>query len=172
MRLARDQSELVLRASRADFVRMHDHPFLVGSPSLRKPAHAHLTAAIPLFDPATLDASPPVESLLDADLPMVLPIRKLQSNFPSMITVGRTANNDLTIPDVNVSKFHAWFRQGPAGVELVDAGSRNGTFVDDRRLPSSRGAGMAVIVGQVLRFGDLTFRYLDAATLWAAVQAR
>src|SRR3954466_1649933 len=42
--------------------------------------------------------------------PLVLPLRKVQSTFPSMITVGRTENNDLVIPDEQVSKFHAFFR--------------------------------------------------------------
>src|SRR6478672_2070563 len=31
--------------------------------------------------------------------PLVLPLRKVQSTFPSMITVGRTENNDLVVSD-------------------------------------------------------------------------
>src|SRR5512142_1690299 len=43
--------------------------------------------------------------------PVVLPVRKVQTTFPSMITVGRAKNNDIVVPDALVSKFHAFFRQ-------------------------------------------------------------
>jgi pSer/pThr/pTyr-binding forkhead associated (FHA) protein len=173
VRLARDQSELVLRSSRADFVRMHEHPFLVGSPSLRKPAHAHLTAAIPLFDPATLDSNPIVDTPPEPAVPLVLPIRKRQNNFPSMITVGRTENNDLALPDITVSRFHAFFRHtaGSQGgdrserLELADAGSRNGTWLAGRRLPG-KGPLQVVTPGDVVRFGNLSFIVLDAGGCW------
>ena len=70
--------------------------------------------------------------------PLVLPLRKVQSTFPSMITVGRTDNNDLVVPDEQVSKFHAFFRLVGDRVELSDAGSRNGTFVGTRRARAAR----------------------------------
>jgi hypothetical protein len=171
VRLARDQSEQVLRSARADFVRMHEHPFLVGSPNLRKPARVHLTAAIPVFDPATLDGDTQAEPLGQSDLPLVLPIRKRQSNFPSMITVGRTENNDVALPDITVSRFHAFFRHsvrdGEKGerLELGDAGSRNGTWLAGRRLPG-KGPLQIVTTGDVVRFGSLSFMVLDAGGCW------
>src|SRR5207302_10503529 len=81
-------------------------------------------------------AAPPNER---GGRPLVLPLRKVQSTFPSMITVGRTDNNDLVVPDEQVSKFHAFFRLVGERVEISDAGSRNGTFVGGRRI-ESRGA--------------------------------
>jgi hypothetical protein len=151
---------------------MHDHPFLVGSANLRRPAGLHLTAAIPLFDPATLDAEGnAAAAAADGDLPLVLPIRKRQSAFPSMITVGRTDNNDLPLPDITVSRFHAFFRHTPAvagagdRLELGDAGSRNGTWLAGRRLPG-KGALQSITPGDPLRFGNLSFLVLDAGACW------
>jgi hypothetical protein len=171
VRLPCDQAELVLRSSRVDFVRLHEHHFLVGSAILRRPTRAHLTAAIPVFDPATVDCGAFAQALPSRDTPLVLPIRKRQSSFPSMITVGRTDNNDLALPDITVSRFHAFFRHsGGSGernnrLELADAGSRNGTWLAGRRL-LGKGPLQALTVGDVVRFGNLSFILLDAGGCW------
>jgi len=46
------------------------------------------------------------------------------------LTIGRDASNDVTIPDPNVSRFHAEIVETGQGKELRDLGSRNGTRVD------------------------------------------
>jgi len=97
--------------------------------------------------------------------PLVLPLRKVQSTFPSMITVGRTDNNDLVVPDEQVSKFHAFFRLVGDRVELSDAGSRNGTFVAGKRL-EARGAASAVGGGERFAFGAVEFQLFDARGCW------
>jgi hypothetical protein len=97
--------------------------------------------------------------------PLVLPLRKVQSTFPSMITIGRTDNNDLVVPDEQVSKFHAFFRLVGDRVEVSDAGSRNGTFVAGRRL-EARGASMPVGVRGQLAFGAIEFQLFDARGCW------
>src|SRR5512135_3133900 len=97
--------------------------------------------------------------------PLVLPLKKVQSTFPSMITVGRTENNDLVIPDEQVSKFHAFFRLVGDRVELSDAGSRNGTFVGTRRL-EPRGASAPVRPSDSFAFGAVEFQLFDARGCW------
>ncbi|HXU70931.1 MAG TPA: FHA domain-containing protein [Polyangia bacterium] len=97
--------------------------------------------------------------------PLVLPLRKVQSTFPSMITVGRTDNNDLVVPDEQVSKFHAFFRLVGDRVELTDAGSRNGTFVGSVKL-AARGGGAAVNRGDRFAFGAVEFQLFDARGCW------
>ena len=97
--------------------------------------------------------------------PLVLPLRKVQSTFPSMITVGRTDNNDLVIPDEQVSKFHAFFRIVGERVELTDAGSRNGTFIGSRRL-EARGASGPLNLRDRFAFGAVEFQLLDARGCW------
>lgn len=97
--------------------------------------------------------------------PLVLPLRKVQSTFPSMITVGRTENNDLVVPDEQVSKFHAFFRLVGERVDIADAGSRNGTFVAGRRI-ESRGASVPLPARGQLAFGAIEFQLFDARGCW------
>ena len=101
--------------------------------------------------------------------PLVLPLKKVQSTFPSMITVGRTDNNDLVVPDEQVSKFHAFFRLVGDRVELSDAGSRNGTFVGSRKL-APRGASAPVGLRDKFAFGAIEFQLYDARGCWEALR--
>jgi len=48
----------------------------------------------------------------------------------AMITLGRTNNNDLVLPDERVSKFHGYFQRIGEGWTFTDAGSTNGTCID------------------------------------------
>jgi pSer/pThr/pTyr-binding forkhead associated (FHA) protein len=157
-----DYAALTLRSARADFVRMHDHAFLVGRVALRRPPRPEQTRAIAAYDPTTGDGR--AEPTDDA-APLVLAVRKTNDTFPSMITVGRTENNDIAIPDVSVSRFHAFFHHHGKELELADAGSRNGTFVGAQQLPS-KGAAMRVSLGDTVRFGHLSFQLLDSARCW------
>jgi adenylate cyclase len=51
------------------------------------------------------------------------------------LSLGRTGTNDLVLPDERVSRRHAIIHgQDPAEYWLVDLGSRNGTFVNERRV--------------------------------------
>jgi hypothetical protein len=96
---------------------------------------------------------------------VVLPVRKIQAAFPSMITLGRTANNDLAVQDVSVSKFHAFFRTQGNMLQLADAGSRNGTFVETQRL-TPKGPAVPVAPGMRLQFGEVQMTLIDAAACW------
>jgi hypothetical protein len=53
--------------------------------------------------------------------------------FAFMITLGRTANNDIAIEDEAVSKFHASFANENGTWTIADR-SRHGTWVDGQRL--------------------------------------
>ena len=66
------------------------------------------------------------------------------------LTVGREGA-DVTVADDEVSRNHATFRATPDGkVEIRDLGSRNGTFVDGRRIEeqATLSGGETVRVGQ------------------------
>jgi adenylate cyclase len=51
------------------------------------------------------------------------------------LSLGRTGTNDIVLPEERVSRRHAIIHgQDPAEFWLVDLGSRNGTFVNERRV--------------------------------------
>ena len=51
------------------------------------------------------------------------------------LSFGRTLGNEVVIPDDRVSRRHAILHaQGDSGYWLVDLGSRNGTYLNDRRV--------------------------------------
>jgi ABC-type multidrug transport system ATPase subunit len=54
------------------------------------------------------------------------------------LAIGRHDSNDLALSDPNVSRFHAEVVSTPAGIELRDLGSRNGTRLNGQ--PVSRAA--------------------------------
>jgi serine/threonine protein kinase len=50
------------------------------------------------------------------------------------VRIGRRRDNDIMLPDLQVSGHHAHIAVGDEGAILADVGSRNGTFVNDRRI--------------------------------------
>jgi diguanylate cyclase (GGDEF)-like protein len=75
------------------------------------------------------------------------------------LTIGRSAECGLSLPEAEVSRAHARLTlvlQGEAvGVHLQDLGSTNGTFVNGRRLD---GAVHAIADGDVVRVGAHAFK--------------
>ncbi len=58
-------------------------------------------------------------------------------------TVGREADNDLVLDQVNISKHHLRLRRRDGGVEVVDLSSTNGTYVNGRKISTPRRMGRA-----------------------------
>lgn len=85
-----------------------------------------------------------------------------QSPFPTMITIGRTPNNDIVLPSPDVSNFHAHLSLESGRWMLRDADSTHGTFVDEQRVA----AATPLAVGASLRFGEVRCRLADAGALY------
>jgi hypothetical protein len=87
----------------------------------------------------------------------VVPLRKRRgagSLSAERITVGRALNQDIVLREGSVSKFHGWIEMDEVrGVHVADAGSRNGTRVNDVRLPPRELR--EVQPGEVVRFGSV-----------------
>jgi FHA domain len=160
-----DYAARAMELSRADFVKAYPFPFLVGAAgSIVEPSGPQKTGIIERLDPeTTLEGDEGVEPV--AGPSMVFAVRKVQKTFPTMITVGRTSNNDIVIRDVTVSKFHAFFRMTADGIEMGDAGSRNGSWVGKQKL-EPKGPVMTVPLGNNVRFGSLVFQLVDAGGCW------
>lgn len=82
-------------------------------------------------------------------------------------TIGRDAAADVVLDSTTVSRQHARLRVSGAGVTLEDLGSKNGTFVGDRRVHGV----VTLSDGDGLRFGNVpvTIRIGGAAGATATV---
>lgn len=67
--------------------------------------------------------------------------------------IGRRQGSDVVIHDTNVSRMHAQIRRDGARLTLEDAGSSNGTLVNDVRIEQSQD----LQAGDVIRIGDAVF---------------
>jgi serine phosphatase RsbU (regulator of sigma subunit) len=84
--------------------------------------------------------------------------------------IGRSADNDLAIPDLSLSREHARVLRRDDLYFILDRGSRNGTFLNDRPVKGE----LALRDGDVVRLGETTLifreegssgvRFADAAT--------
>jgi ABC-type multidrug transport system ATPase subunit len=73
---------------------------------------------------------------------------------PGAIKIGRATDNDIVIPDVLASRHHATLVPGPAGTQIIDNRSINGTFVNGQRVDAALlSDGDIVTIGNV----DLVF---------------
>jgi pSer/pThr/pTyr-binding forkhead associated (FHA) protein len=163
-----DYRSFALTWTHAQFVDKFDCPFLLSRGPLKGPKRPQPTQSMAALDVTELDPDilnrvrKPAERSGEV---AVLAVRKVTESFPGMITAGRTANNDIVIADVSVSKFHAFFKVGADGMTVGDAGSRFGTIVGGAELVR-RGPTVPVAPGAIIRFGDVTFDLLEPGMLW------
>jgi pSer/pThr/pTyr-binding forkhead associated (FHA) protein len=64
-----------------------------------------------------------------------------ETSFPLVrdsYTLGRHRNNDIVIGDPKASSFHARIDRSPDGFVLVDLKSRNGCWLNGKRVESAR----------------------------------
>ncbi len=112
-------------------------------------------------------APAPEREAADRDLDQaVLPVRRRRADSrKALISVGRAESCDVVVPDLSVSLVHAFFREeADGGHSLQDGGSKNGTFVDGRRLtPQGKGAPSPVGPGVEVRIGNVRFMFLTCA---------
>jgi hypothetical protein len=165
--MVQDFVQLAATHTCESFVRAFPHPFLVGEAVLRQPRPGRTL----IFESGnTFNVDEQTLAKSQQGRRLVLPVRKSHQMFPSMITVGRTKNSDVVIPDVLISKFHAFFRLVDSHHELADAGSQNGTRVGERIL-EPKGPTVRLRSGDVIYFSQLRFRFLDAAACWEELRA-
>jgi hypothetical protein len=153
-----DLPMLALSLTRAQFSSRYKCFFLCSDTQPARPEGPQATQLFTNERTTTYNEAPTGAPLL------VAPLIKVQSHFPSMITVGRTQNNDVVVPDTSISKFHAYFRIDKGIVEVADAQSRNGTFLGQRRLEPKQP--VSIKPGEKVRFARVTFQLCDAVAAW------
>ena len=80
-----------------------------------------------------------------------------ETSFPltrDTYTVGRHKNNDIVIADPKVSSFHARIDRTPEGFVVVDLKSRNGSYVNGRRVETA-----LLKTGDEVRMGTARLSY-------------
>jgi hypothetical protein len=89
-------------------------------------------------------------------------VKKEGAPFPEQIGIGRAANTDVCLSLHSISKYHAFFSaNGSGGYVVADAGSKNGSWLDGRRLAPRQSA--ALVDGSRLRFGSHKFVFYTHA---------
>lgn len=92
--------------------------------------------------------------------PVAVLVEKTKDNaFQRRVTIGRTSNNDIVLEDTSVSRFHAWLQLDDTWA-IVDAGSRNGTYVSGKKLIAK--VPSALVSGAKLKVGTIELTFLTA----------
>ena len=89
--------------------------------------------------------------------------------------IGRASDNDIVVADVLASRYHAQLSPAPAGAQIRDLNSINGTFVNGVRVGSAfLSEGDVVTIGNVdLVFaGGILVRRTEAATRTGGLEVR
>ncbi len=95
--------------------------------------------------------------------------REIQLNSGNVWKIGRTEQNTVMLPDDMVSRNHAIIQQMEGGeFFLIDMGSRNGSFVNGRRVT----APVALRDGDRLSFGEARLSFHNPAEAAARAAAR
>ncbi len=148
--------------SPADFEELHGGAFLLLSAAGLTPPESTYSTRV------ELDSSAPDPSEMTAGLRLlVFPVRRTERSITHLITVGRMTNNDVVVPDISVSRFHAFVKQGDNGVfQIQDGGSTNGTTVNGFSVPTKgTGAPVDLKPGDSVRLGQMDVTFLEAGAL-------
>ncbi len=82
----------------------------------------------------------------------VFPVVKGRNAGPGPVSIGRTADNDLAIPEYTISTHHCLLALVDGEHRLTDMGATNGTRVDDVQLlprkPCRLKGGETVVMGR------------------------
>lgn len=81
----------------------------------------------------------------------------IPSSETALIRVGRETDNDVVLSDPRASRYHAQVRRGEAGLEIMDVGSANGTFVGGQRIETD--VWRPLSPGSVAYLGDTTLTF-------------
>ncbi|OBG71871.1 MULTISPECIES: ATP-binding cassette domain-containing protein [unclassified Mycobacterium] len=132
------------------------------------------TRALPQQGPPS-GANPPVPPGSPADFPTTR-VKAPGSDRPARPAwIGRALDNDIVVHDVLASRHHAFLTPTPAGAEIRDAQSSNGTFVNGVKVGSAMLTdGDVVTIGNVdLVFtGGILVRRQEAATRAGGLEVR
>jgi hypothetical protein len=120
----------------------------------------------------SIDETLPLGSFQITDIDMAIHplLKKPGASFPDRITIGRTSNNDVSIPDHSISRLHAYVKLTGNVWVVADAGSKNGSWLRGEVLEARRER--AIHSREVLRLGDVDLTFYLAADLFQVLGGR
>jgi pSer/pThr/pTyr-binding forkhead associated (FHA) protein len=77
---------------------------------------------------------------------MVFPL-----NLSSPTTIGRGSDADIPIPELSITRYHARITPSGGGFVIEDLNSRNGTFINGKRIEGD----IALNEGDIVRMGSV-----------------
>jgi hypothetical protein len=87
----------------------------------------------------------------------VFPLAKAPHAPAGPVVVGRTTENDVTIPEYSISKRHCSFEIKDGAMTVSDCGSTNGTTMNGAKLDANRP--VPLCGGEQITMGRFTFVY-------------
>jgi pSer/pThr/pTyr-binding forkhead associated (FHA) protein len=87
----------------------------------------------------------------------VFPVVKGRNSVPGPVTIGRTSDNDLAIPEYTISTRHCILALVDGEYRLTDLGATNGTFVNDLQLTPRKPCRLRG--GETVRMGRFTLLF-------------
>jgi hypothetical protein len=100
----------------------------------------------------------------------VFPLSKAPHSPSGPVVVGRTTENDVSIPEYSISKRHCAFEPKDGGMVVSDRGSTNGTLLNGTKI--DRDASVPLCGGEIITMGRFTFVYETAAGFLEFVSGR
>jgi pSer/pThr/pTyr-binding forkhead associated (FHA) protein len=86
----------------------------------------------------------------------VFPLVKSRYSPRGPVTIGRTSENDVVIPEYSVSRKHCFIATMSEGYRITDFGSANGTLVDGteigKLIPHALRGGEILTLGRLMLF--------------------
>ena len=107
------------------------------------------------------EASSPSETLKHAIYPLVK--REYISGARTTFSVGRTDRNDMIMPDLAISKEHAFLEIQRGNFLIRDGGSTNGTTINGKRIGKKP---VRVQDGDIIGFGRYEFAFIFPESLY------
>jgi hypothetical protein len=151
-----------------EFIRFMRQPVLAGSSiqagsfSGRSGAGSDEVNRTIIFEvDAAEEASSPSETLKHAIYPLVK--REYISGARTAFSVGRTDRNDMIMPDLAISKEHAFLEIQRGNFLIRDGGSTNGTTINGKRIGKKP---VRVQDGDIIGFGRYEFAFIFPESLY------
>ena len=159
------------RQSAAQFAQAHPYPFLIANLPEGENRDDFFTSLRPSSRPSDISALPPSGIHPGA---LVFPVTKHGDRNPysEMVTIGRGKSCDIVLARPGISKFHAYIEIKRTKGDLfffADAGSRNGTWLNDQRLKSRESC--ALHSGDRLQLGaDVVLAFHLIQSFWEVLR--